>query len=135
MVLRAYDHGPPGMKGSPVVTLISAFRSGLSGPAAVLVVTADPELRIALGGFSLYVTGEFVELDRPRRLRFTWNCSDWADPSVQSQVTVTLEEHGGNETMMTIEHEQLPPEQVSSHRRGWGAIADQLGEAPRDRRR
>jgi hypothetical protein len=37
--------------------------------------------------------------------------------------------------MMTIEHEQLPPEQVSSHRRGWGAIAVQLGEALRERRR
>jgi hypothetical protein len=80
MVLRAYDHGPPGMKGSPVVTLIPAFRSGLSGSAAVLVMTADPELR------------------------------------------------------MTIEHEQLPPEQVSSHRRGWGAIVVQLGEALRERR-
>jgi hypothetical protein len=78
MVLRAYDHGPPGMKGSPVVTLIPAFRSGLSGSAAVLVMTAGPQLRIAL---------------------------------------------------------QLPPEQVSSHRRGWGAIADQLGEALRERRR
>jgi hypothetical protein len=37
--------------------------------------------------------------------------------------------------MMTIEHEQLPPEQVSSHRRGWGAIVVQLGEALRERRR
>jgi hypothetical protein len=36
--------------------------------------------------------------------------------------------------MMTIEHEQLPPEQVSGHRRGWGAIVVQLGEALRGRR-
>jgi uncharacterized protein YndB with AHSA1/START domain len=41
-------------------------------------------------GVALYVTGTFVELDRPRRLRFTWSCSDWADPSVQSLVTVTV---------------------------------------------
>ena len=84
-------------------------------PARAVKISLQPWvgglLRIDIedGGFSLYVTGAFVELDRPRRLRFTWSCSDWADPSVQSLVTVTLEEHGGDETMMTIEHEQLPP--------------------------
>jgi uncharacterized protein YndB with AHSA1/START domain len=79
-------------------------------------------------GFSLYVTGRFIEVDRPRRLRFTWSCSDWADPSVQSEVTVILEDHGADETLMTIEHEQLPPEEVGNHQRGWGAITMQLGE-------
>jgi hypothetical protein len=71
MVLRAYDHGPPGMKGSPVVTLIPAFRSGLSGSAAVLVMTADPELRIALGRFVAALGGKIEELStssyRPSR--------------------------------------------------------------------
>jgi len=78
-------------------------------------------------------TGQFIELDRPRRLRFSWSCSDWPDPSVQSEVTVTLEDHGADETLMTIEHEQLPPEQADTHQRGWGAIAVQLGEALRAR--
>jgi hypothetical protein len=32
---------------------------------------------------------------------------------------------------MTIEHEQLPPEELDTHRRGWGTIAVQLGEALR----
>jgi uncharacterized protein YndB with AHSA1/START domain len=83
-------------------------------------------------GAARYVTGHYLELERPRRLRFTWSCSAWADPSVQSLVTVTLEEHGGDETMMTIEHEQLPPEEVDSHRHGWGTIAVQLGGALRE---
>ena len=103
-------------------------------PARAVKISLEPSvggpLRIDIedSGFSLYVSGTFVELDRPRRLRFTWSCSDWADPSVQSLVTVTLEDHGADETMMTIEHEQLPPEQVDSHQRGWGTIAVQLGE-------
>jgi uncharacterized protein YndB with AHSA1/START domain len=75
------------------------------------------------------VTGRFIELDRPRRLRFSWTCSDWADPTVQSQVTVTLEDHGPDQTLMTIEHEQLPAGQADPHQRGWGAIMVQLGEA------
>src|SRR5712691_10277218 len=78
---------------------------------------------------SAAVTGQFIELDRPRRLRFSWSCSDWADPSVRSEVTVSLEDHGADETMMTIEHEQLPPGQVMPHELGWAAVAVQLAEA------
>ena len=108
-------------------------------PARAVKISLEPSvgrpLRIDIedGGSSLYVTGTFVELDRPRRLRFTWSCSAWADPSVQSLVTVTLTDHGADETMMTIEHEQLPPEQVDSHRHGWGTIAVQFGGAIRER--
>jgi uncharacterized protein YndB with AHSA1/START domain len=104
-------------------------------PARAVKIALEPSvgglLRIDIEdcGFSLYVTGMFVELDRPRRLRFTWSCSDWADPTVQSLVTVSLEARGEDETMMTIEHEQLPPEQVDSHQYGWGPIAAQLEEA------
>jgi uncharacterized protein YndB with AHSA1/START domain len=103
-------------------------------PARAVKISLEPSvggpLRIDIedSGSSLYVTGHYVELDRPRRLRFTWSCSDWPDPSVQSVVTVTLTAHGADETMMTIEHEQLPPDQVDSHQRGWGAIAAQLDE-------
>ena len=108
-------------------------------PARAVKISLEPSvggsLRIDIqdSGFSLYVTGTFVELNRPRRLRFTWSCSAWADPSVQSLVTVSLEDHGAGQTMMTIEHEQLPSEEVGSHQHGWGAIAVQLGEAIRER--
>jgi len=108
-------------------------------PARAVKISLEPSvggsLRIDIedSGSSLYVTGHYLELDRPRRLRFTWSCSDWADPSAQSVVTVTLEEHGPAETMMTIEHEQLPPDQVDGHQRGWAAVSAQLGEALSER--
>jgi uncharacterized protein YndB with AHSA1/START domain len=104
-------------------------------PARAVKISLAPSvgglLRIDIedSGYSLYVTGRYVELDRPRRLRFTWSCSAWADPTVQSVVTVTLDDHGAGETMMTIEHEQLPPEQADAHARGWAAIAVQICEA------
>jgi uncharacterized protein YndB with AHSA1/START domain len=104
-------------------------------PARAVKISLEPSvggtLRIDIedSGSSLYVTGRYVELDRPRRLRFTWSCSDWADPTVQSVVTVTLDRHGTDETMMTIEHELLPPERVDDHGTGWTAIAAQLGDA------
>src|SRR5215472_924130 len=51
MVLRAYDHGPPGMtewasSDSDSGLLVRTVRS-----AAVFVVTANPELGVALGRF------------------------------------------------------------------------------------
>jgi hypothetical protein len=42
---------------------------------------------------------------------------------------VILDPRGTDETMMTIEHELLPPEQVDDHGNGWTAIAAQLGDA------
>jgi len=109
-------------------------------PARAVKIMLEPSVGGALridiedSGASLYVTGQFIELDRPRRLRFTWSCSAWADPSVQSEVTVILEGHGADETLMTIEHEQLPPGQADPHQRGWEAIAVQLAGALSGRR-
>jgi len=106
-------------------------------PARAVKISLEPSvggsLRIDIedSGSSLYVSGSYIELDRPRRLRFTWSCSAWADPTVQSMVTVTLEDHGTAETMMTIEHEQLRPEEMDSHQHGWATIAVQLEEALR----
>jgi uncharacterized protein YndB with AHSA1/START domain len=103
-------------------------------PARAVTIALEPAVGGALridiedSGASLYVTGQFIELDRPRRLRFSWSCSDWADPTVPSEVTVILEDHGTGQTLMTIEHEQLPDDQVDPHQRGWDAIAAQLGE-------
>jgi len=56
---------------------------------------------------------------------FTWSCSTWQPPA-NSIVTVTLEPHGHEQTMMTIHHAKLPPELVEDHRNGWNKISDQI---------
>jgi uncharacterized protein YndB with AHSA1/START domain len=80
-------------------------------------------------GFELTVTGEYLELERPHRLRFTWDCSVWEPSDPESIVTVTLEPHGDRCTLMTIHHVQLPPKVVDSHRHGWTLIGQQLEDA------
>jgi uncharacterized protein YndB with AHSA1/START domain len=70
------------------------------------------------------ITGEYLELDRPRRLRFTWDSSYGGGFS--SVVTVTLQPWGDQQTEMTIEHAQVPPAVRMDHSDGWGRIAAQL---------
>jgi len=86
------------------------------------------QLRIDVedGGAEFSITGEYLVLDRPHRLSFTWTCSTWPDPSLRSEVNVLLEARDGGQTLMTIEHTLLPPELVDQHERGWVTIADQL---------
>ena len=75
------------------------------------------------------IVGQYLELDRPRRLRFTWQSS--LGGGFDSIVTVTLDPHGDGETLMTIEHVPLPPAWRDDHQRGWTRIADQLDAALR----
>jgi uncharacterized protein YndB with AHSA1/START domain len=109
-------------------------------PALATAIVLEPRvggtLRIDVEdtGVRVYVSGTFLELERPRLLRFTWSSSDWADPSAQSVVTVRLEVHGSDETLMTIEHEQLPPDEIVNYQDGWALIAVQLASARLARR-
>jgi uncharacterized protein YndB with AHSA1/START domain len=80
-------------------------------------------------GFELSVTGEYLELDRPHRIRFTWDCSVWEPSDTTSVVTVTLEPDGDGCTLMTIHHVQLPPKVVDGHRHGWALIGQQLEDS------
>jgi len=70
------------------------------------------------------VTGEFVALDRPARVCFTWRCSDTGD--LESIVTVLLAPHGEDQTLMTIIHSKQPPALVPKHLAGWSSVAEQL---------
>lgn len=80
-------------------------------------------------GIEFSVEGEFTVVDRPSRLSFTWRCSTWTDPSADSLVVVSLDQHQDRQTLMTIEHFLLPDGLDAQHRDGWAAIAEQLAGA------
>jgi uncharacterized protein YndB with AHSA1/START domain len=110
-------------------------------PAVPTRIQLDPKVggrflfEIDDEGFELSIEGEYLELDRPHRLSFTWNCSTWEPTDPDSVVTVLLEPRGADHTLMTIRHAQLPPKLVDDHQGGWTAIGDQLeawlGRRPR----
>ncbi len=101
-------------------------------PARVVGVEIDPTVGGALRldiddeGSRSVVTGEFLAIERPRRLVFTWRDSDWVDSDPDSVVTVLLEPHGNDATEMRILHESLPPGAMESYGPGWDLVARQL---------
>jgi len=101
-------------------------------PARAVRIELDPRvagrLRIDIEeeGSEFSVSGTFLALERPGRIVFTWSCTAWADPELESVVTVTLEPHGPGHTLMKILHESLPDGTRERHERGWNLIAQQL---------
>ena len=101
-------------------------------PVRCVAVTVDArvggELHFDLddSGTPTTMTGRFLEIGRPHRLRFTWSISTWRDPTVASIVTVDFEPVGDDQTLMMIEHTLLPPDNVDEHRTGWERTLDQL---------
>jgi uncharacterized protein YndB with AHSA1/START domain len=71
--------------------------------------------------------GEFVEVDPPHRLVFTWGWTrDHAVAPGTTRVVVTLEEEDGG-TRVVLRHYNLPDdEQRDHHRKGWEMYLDRL---------
>jgi uncharacterized protein YndB with AHSA1/START domain len=101
-------------------------------PARCLKVEADPRIggRVTFdiedAGQVFRVSGNYLTLDRPHRIAFTWSCSTWPDPTTQTIVTVTIDPDGAEASIMTIEHTLLPPALIQQHAHGWATIALQL---------
>jgi len=101
-------------------------------PTRPTKIALDPrvggQIRIDIDdqGFDVTVVGEYLELHRPGRIRFTWWCTTWEPVDQGSVVTVLLEPQGDEQTLMTIHHTQLPPSLIDGHQRGWTLTADQF---------
>jgi uncharacterized protein YndB with AHSA1/START domain len=67
--------------------------------------------------------GRFLEIDRPKRLVFTWS-----SPVAGEDTRVTLDFKAQQDrTLLTLTHERLPSkEAIAMHREGWSGILDKL---------
>ncbi len=65
--------------------------------------------------------GEYLEIDPPRKLVFTWISEGFVDDS-----TVTIElKQDGDGTLLTLQHE-LPADAVDPHTHGWNECLGHL---------
>lgn len=72
--------------------------------------------------------GEYLRLERPRLIEFTWIST--ATNQQRSVVRVELRPAANDETELTLTHELLPTEKAAQdHRAGWSAILDRLAES------
>lgn len=103
-------------------------------PTRVVDVHLEPRvggrMRLDLDdvGAAVLITGQFLAIDRPHLLRFTWSTSDWPDPTAASIVEVTFTPVEDDQTLMSIEHTLLPSEEFDNYHNGWTLTVDQLVE-------
>ena len=86
------------------------------------------EFRIAMRGDerNFVQHGEYLEIDRPKRLVFTW-VSEWIEAEfAHTRVTVVLEPDGRSHTKLRLVHDVPTRETYAGHEGGWGQILDKL---------
>ena len=76
------------------------------------------------------VVGEFLVVDRPRRLEYTWiweNNPDWKDRTI---VKLEFNAAGPDRTEIVLTHENFSdPEDRDAHNEGWSRILDCMAAA------
>jgi uncharacterized protein YndB with AHSA1/START domain len=99
----------------------------ISEAVATLDVRINGRFTITMKGPSgdLVHTGQYLAVDRPRRLVFTWVSNRLRGRT--TQVTIELQPHGTAGTRLTLVHEDMPDAEASAnHERGWGQILTKL---------
>jgi uncharacterized protein YndB with AHSA1/START domain len=84
--------------------------------------------RIVMHGEREFVQhGEYLEIDRPRRLVFTW-ISDFVSPDeARTRVTVTFAPAASGATLVRLVHDELPDtDTYDRHVQGWADILRKL---------
>jgi uncharacterized protein YndB with AHSA1/START domain len=73
------------------------------------------------------IRGEFVELDPPRLIRFTWTWLNRGVPVVEEPVSVTFQPQRDG-TLVTVTHELADlPDHAENIRIGWEDVLGRLG--------
>jgi uncharacterized protein YndB with AHSA1/START domain len=105
--------------------LLSRWMSPVGSVDAEVDLKVGGSFRIVMkdAGVEIDHTGEYLEIERPHRLTFTWR-SQYAGAS--SQVTVSFEPEGPASTRLVIVHSGLPEAVAEEHLNGWGTMAHRL---------
>jgi uncharacterized protein YndB with AHSA1/START domain len=105
--------------------LLAQWMSPVGSVEAVVDLRVGGRFRIVMsgGGMTIDHSGEYLEVDPPKRVVFTWvSPYTGARPSV---VTVELVPAAGG-TELFLSHRRLPIDAAESHQGGWGSMLDRL---------
>lgn len=105
--------GPPG-----TTTTAAEIDAQVGGSYRITMRLSD--------GDTVYLKGRFVEVERPSKLVYTWAWEEDDGVGPESRVTVAFVAVG-DETDVTVHHEQLPNEESRDrHSHGWIGCFDNL---------
>ena len=77
------------------------------------------------GGVDYTAIGEYLEVDRPSRLVFTFGMPQFS--AAKNRVTVEIAPDGDGAAVMTLTQEGLPPEHAAAAEDGWAKMFEALG--------
>jgi uncharacterized protein YndB with AHSA1/START domain len=81
---------------------------------------------------TMFVGGEFLVIDPPRRLEYTWIWEKETDPDWKDQTLVKIDFNpvGTDATELVLTHERFSSAESSQHhQQGWTAITDRMAAA------
>jgi uncharacterized protein YndB with AHSA1/START domain len=78
----------------------------------------DPVAGGRFNAWDGYISGSFIDLDPPRRIRMYWRASEFPEKSADSQLEILFEEKD-NATQITLTHTEIPQGLGESYRQGW----------------
>ena len=111
-VLRRWLHGMPGWE-TPTAEV--DLRVG----GRIRIVMRDPS-----DGAESGATGEYIVVDPPQRLVFTWVWDD--QPDRPQLIELQFSERDGRTTVLMTNSGVLTDERLESQRRGWNVCYDNL---------
>jgi uncharacterized protein YndB with AHSA1/START domain len=93
------------------------------GTECLVQLEVGGNFRIASESAGMAVSGEYLEVEEPHRLVFTWR---WDGEDAETLVTVTFAP-AGSETRLEVLHERFETvEECASHEQGWNDCLDRL---------
>ena len=106
--------------------LLERWMSPVGTVVAEVDLRVGGRLRIVMKDQAMEIEhrGEYLEIDPPHRLVFTWE--SMFTNRAKSLVAVDLEPEGDASTRVVIVHSQLPPAAAASHAGGLAAMVDRL---------
>lgn len=104
---------------------------GTRCPSAEATLEVGGRYRFAIEGEAsgqvTVAAGEYLEIDRPHRLAFTWYWED--SPEEVTRVLLEFRSRGARETTLVLTHEQFPSNaRATLHGSGWSSSFEALAQ-------
>jgi activator of HSP90 ATPase len=82
------------------------------------VAQVNPKIGGTFSAWDGYIFGKTLELEPAKKIVQAWRTTEFPDDATDSRVEILLEEKKGK-TKLTLNHTDMPEDQVESYKQGW----------------